>query len=229
MKITDLPFAVLRMQYQLARFPLQVIEDRVVGRLDAEAPARLFYERSLGMLDLAVGNALSAPEVEQRGAALVERSEALRRAAALDTAAEQARDQADAELQETAEQAKRERQQTREEKQREVAEARETAQKRKQDAAQSAQKRTAAAKKQADQVAAARIKSAEELRKQEEAEIRAAEKSVEAVAEAKLDDAGDKKAEAAERRATAERVEDLADAEKENRQAQNASTNGSPS
>lgn len=227
MKITDVPFAVLRLQYQLARFPLQVIEDRVVGRLDAEAPARLFYERSLGMLDLAVGNALSAPEVEQRGAALVERSEALRRAAALDTAATEARDQADAELRETREQAEREQKQARQATQREVADARETAQKRKQDAAQSAQQRTAAAKEQADAVANQRIKSAEQLRKQEEAEIRAAEKSVEAVADAKLDDAGDKKAEAATRRAKADRVEDLADTEKENRQAENASTNGS--
>ena len=59
MKITDVPFAVLRLQYQLARFPLQVIEDRVVARLDSEAPARLFYERSPGTLDLAVGTALA--------------------------------------------------------------------------------------------------------------------------------------------------------------------------
>ncbi|OBB59468.1 IF2 family translation initiation factor [Mycobacterium sp. 852013-51886_SCH5428379] len=227
MKITDVPFAVLRLQYQFARFPLQVIEDRVVGRLDAEAPARLFYERSLGMLDLAVGNALGAPEVEQRGAALVERSEALRRAAALDTAATQTKEQADAELNQTREQAKREQQQAREEKQREVSEARETAQKRKQDAAEAAQKRTAAAKEQADAVAAQRVKSAEQVRKQEESEIRAAEKATEKIAEAKLGDAVDKKSEAAARRAKADRVEDLADTEKETRQAQNAAKNGS--
>jgi hypothetical protein len=218
MNITDVPFAVLRFQYQLARFPLQVIEERIVGRLDSEAPARLFYERSLGMLDQAVGHALSAPEVEQRGSALIERSEALRRAAALDGAATQTRAQADAELKNTREQAQREQEQAREEKKREVAEARDTAQARKQEAAQSAQKRTAAAKQQADAVAAQRVKSAEELKKQEEAEIRAAEKSVEKVANAKLDDAGDKKVEAATRRAQADRVEDLADTEKENRQ-----------
>ena len=224
MKITDVPFAVLRFQYQLARFPLQVIEERVVARLDDEAPARLFYERSLGMLDLAVGNALSAPRVEQRGAALVERSEALRRAAALDDAATEARDQADAELRATREEAQREQQQARDAKQREVADGRESAQKRKQDAAEAAQKRTEQAKQQADAVAAQRVKSAEELRKQEEAEIRAAEKSVENVAKAKLDDAHDKKVEATVKRAKADRVEDLADAEKENRK---ASRNGS--
>jgi DNA polymerase III gamma/tau subunit len=222
MKITDVPFAVLRFQYQLARFPLQVIEDRVVARLDTEAPARLFYERSLGMLDLAVGNALAAPEVEQRGAALVERSEALRRAATLDHAATEARDQADAELRATREEAQREQQQAREDKEREVNEARQNAQQRKQDAAKNAQKRTAQAKEQADQVAAQRVKSAEAQKQQEEAVIRAAEKSVEQAAKAKLDDAVDKKSEAATTRAQANRIEGLADTEKQKRQAERA-------
>ena len=31
MEITDVPFAVLRFQYQLARFPLQLIEEQVVA------------------------------------------------------------------------------------------------------------------------------------------------------------------------------------------------------
>lgn len=222
MKITDVPFAVLRFQYQLARFPLQVIEERVVARLDDEAPARLLYERSLGMLDLAVGNALGAPDVEQRGAALVERSEALRRAAALDQAATEARDQADAELRATREEAQREQQQAREEKQREVSQARQTAAQRKQDAATNAQKQSARAKEQADQVAERRVKSAEQQKQQEEAVIRATEKSVEQMAGAKLDDAADKKAEAATTRAQANRIEDLADTEKEKRQAERA-------
>ena len=87
MKITDVPFAMLRFQYQLARLPLQLIEDRVVARMDSEEPARLFYERSLGLLDTTVGKALGAPELEQRGAALIERSDELRRAARLDAAA----------------------------------------------------------------------------------------------------------------------------------------------
>src|SRR5690349_16478897 len=98
MKITDVPFAVLRFQYQLARVPLQLIEERVVGRLDSEAPARLLYERSVGRLDVAVGAALGAPEVERRGAALIERSEALHRAAVLDEAADRAVDEAETDL-----------------------------------------------------------------------------------------------------------------------------------
>ena len=33
MKITDVPFAVLRFQYRVVRFPLQLIEDRVIARM----------------------------------------------------------------------------------------------------------------------------------------------------------------------------------------------------
>jgi hypothetical protein len=74
MKISEVPFAVLRFQYQLARFPLQLIEDRVVTRIPTEAPARLLFERSLGMMDTTVGNALDDPDLVERGTALVERS-----------------------------------------------------------------------------------------------------------------------------------------------------------
>lgn len=225
MKITDVPFAVLRLQYQVARFPLQVIEDRVFARLDAEAPARLLYERSLGMLDLAVGNALSAPDVEQRGAALIERSEALRRAAQLDETATEVSEQAAADLESTREQAKREQQQAEQDREREIKEARQTASERKQNAVQNAQKRAADAKQQADQVAAQRVKSAESARRQEEAVIKATEKSVEQMAQAKLDDAADKAGAAAAKRAQADRVEDLAETEKEKRQQERAAKN----
>ena len=45
MRIIDTPLAVLRLQYRIVRFPLQMIEERVVARMGSEAPARLFYER----------------------------------------------------------------------------------------------------------------------------------------------------------------------------------------
>ena len=93
MKITDVPFAVLRFQYQLARVP-SATPRGAGGRPRSEAdPARLLYERSVGRLDVAVGAALGAPEVQRRGAALIERSEALHRAAVLDEAADRAVDE----------------------------------------------------------------------------------------------------------------------------------------
>ena len=76
MKIADIPLAVLRFQYQIARIPFQLIEDQMATRLYAEAPARLFYERSLGAVDAAIGNLLGDPRLKRRGTALVERSDA---------------------------------------------------------------------------------------------------------------------------------------------------------
>ena len=75
MSIIELSLQVLRMQYRLARFPLQFIEDRWIARMDAEAPARLIYERSLGGLDAAVGGVLGDSTLRRRGAALARRSE----------------------------------------------------------------------------------------------------------------------------------------------------------
>jgi hypothetical protein len=48
--------------------------------MGSEAPARLFCDRSLGLMDAAVGNALGDWRLAKRGGARAERSEALRRA-----------------------------------------------------------------------------------------------------------------------------------------------------
>ena len=79
MRIIDAPLAVLRVQYRIARFPLQLIEQRVVARMGSEAPARLFYERSLGLLDAAMGNALGDRRLQRSGSALARRSDVLAR------------------------------------------------------------------------------------------------------------------------------------------------------
>ena len=98
MRIIDAPLAVLRIQYRIARLPLQIIEERVVARMGSETPARLLYERSLGMLDAAVGNALGDTRLEERGRALAERSDALSRASRLDATADEVRRESNADL-----------------------------------------------------------------------------------------------------------------------------------
>jgi hypothetical protein len=98
MKVAEIPFVVLRFQYQIARLPLQLIEDQVAARLRSEGPARLLYERSFGALDATVGKLLGDPQLEKRGAALVERSNALSKAAKIDATATLNRQQADAKL-----------------------------------------------------------------------------------------------------------------------------------
>ena len=222
MEITDVPFAVLRFQYQLARFPLQLIEEQVVAGMSSEAPTRLFYERWLGGLDAAVGKMLGDPDLEKRGAALIERSDALRRAAQLDATATQNQERADDELKAKRGKAIEEQKDALAVKEREVQEARTAAEERKGAAEEAAQKRTAAAKQQADEHAAQLKRSAEAAKRDEQATITAAEQKATAAAESKLDEAQSKHSDAASKRATADRVEELADVEKQKRQSERA-------
>jgi len=222
MKIAGIPFSVLRFQYQIARLPLQLIEDQVAARLGSEAPARLFYERSLGALDATVGKLLGDPGLEQRGAALVERSNALNKAAQLDATATRKREQADAKLESTRDEVVTDINDARDATEQQAVDARITAGQRKRAADEAAEKRTAAANKQADESAAQRKKAAESAKRQQEAEIRAAEGAVTKAAESKLDDAHAKRGAAAGKRAQADRVEELAEVEKQKRRSDRA-------
>jgi hypothetical protein len=223
MRIIDAPLAVLRFQYRIARLPLQVIEEQVVARMGAEVPARLFYERSLGLLDVAVGNALGDYRLKQRGDALAERSDALRRAARLDAAADRTRQQSSADLKAKSDKAIEDQQDARAAKEREVEEARTSAENRKRAAEEAAARRTSAAKKRADDAAAQRKNAAEAARRVELAKIRANEQKVAADANAKLGSAQARRTEANAKRAQADRVEELARVKKQERQAKRAS------
>ena len=222
MEITDVPYAVLRFQYQLARFPLQLIEEQVVAGMSSEAPTRLFYERWLGGLDATVGKMLGDPDLEKRGAALIERSDALRRAAQLDATATQNQERAADELKAKRGKAIEDQKDARAVTEREVQEARTAAEERKGAAEEAAQKRTAAAKQQADELAAQRMRSAEAAKRDEQATITAAEQKVTAAAESTLDEAQAKRSDAASKRAQADQVEELANLEKQKRQSERA-------
>jgi hypothetical protein len=222
MRIIDAPFAVLRLQYRIVRFPLQMIEERVVARMGSEASARLYYERSLGLLDVVMGNALGDWRLAKRGGALAERSDALRRAAHLDAAADQARQQSSADLKAKSDKAIEEQQDARAAKEREIEEARSSAEERKRAAEEAAAQRTAAAKKQADDVAAQRKNSAEAAKRDKQAGIRANEQKAAAASKSKLDDAQARRTQADNKRARADRVEELADSEKQKRRSERA-------
>ena len=98
MRIIEVPFVALRFQFQLVRLPLRLIEEKIFARLDEEAPARLAYERSLGVLDATVGGVLRDPKTKNRGMALIERSDALGRASRLDAVATKKQKKAKADL-----------------------------------------------------------------------------------------------------------------------------------
>jgi len=221
MKTTDVPFAVLRFQYQLARIPLQLIEAQMAAWMGSEAPPRLFYERWLGGLDATVGNLLGDPKLEERGGARIERSDVPDRAAQLEATATQKQAQADDELKAKRDNAIKDQKGARAPKERQVKEPRTTAEQRKRPAAQAAEKRTAAAKQQADDVAQ-RKNSAEAAKREEQAKIAAAEQTATAAAESKLDDAQTTRSDTAGMSAQADQLEQLADVEKQKRQSERA-------
>jgi hypothetical protein len=222
MKITKIPFAIWGFQYQIVRLPLQRIENRLVARMVPEAPARLFYERSLGMLDAIAGTVLGDSKLKMRGSALAERSDTLSRAALLDAAATRKQEHAGAKLRATRNTAAEATRQAREAKERKVQDARTEAEHRQGAVAQAAEKRTAAAKQQLDEVAAQRKSSLEMGKRGAQARIRAEEQKASAAAQSKLKDAQTKRSEAESKRAQADRVENLADVEKQKRQAARA-------
>ena len=218
MKTTDVPFAVLRFQYQLARIPLQLIEAQMAAWMGSEAPPRLFYVRWLGGLDTTVGNLLGDdPKLEERGGARIERSDVPDRAAPLDATATPKQAQADDELKAKRDNAIKDQKDARAAKERQVKEARSAAEQRKRAAAQGAEKRTATAKQQADDVDAQRKNSAEATKREEQAKITAAEQTATAAAESKLKDAQTTRSDAADMSAQADQLEQLADVQKQKR------------
>lgn len=219
MTIIEVPLQVLRAQYRLARFPLQFIEERWIARLDAEAPARLIYERSFGTLDAAVGRALGDSALRRRGAVLARRSEVRGQAAVHSMAAAQRRKQAGAQLEDSLEEAADDRDEAIAAKQDAVADARERAQQRKRQAAEDADKRIAEAARTSRAEADRKREAAEAAEQQRLLRINKAEVKSAAAAKAALDDAQDKRAAAAAKREQAEQVEVLADVEKRNRRA----------
>lgn len=227
MKISDAPFAILRLHYRAARLPLQIVEEQLVARLDTESPARLIYERSLGALDVTVGNLLGAPDIAERGAALAERSEALRLAAELDAKADAEVREAGQNFKARRDDADRQRQDAREKKERAVAQSRQLAEARKREAAQKATDRAAAVKERADKSASQRTAAVENAKQTEQARIGAAEKTVTKAAQAKLDDAREKRSHVVMTQIEADRVSDLADAEQTDRRQARAAENGS--
>jgi hypothetical protein len=219
MNITEIPFARLRLQYRIARAPLELVDQRIVSQMDAEAPLRLLYERSIGSLDAGIGNILRDSKLRLRGTALAERSEALGRAAALDAAAASRKQEAEAEMQQGGQKAATAKEHAREMNRQEVVDALKDARDRKQDAAETAAKRTKAAKDRIDETAAESARSTEKAKRAAVGRADAVEGMKTAVADAKLEDAGERAAKAENKLALADRVENLADTEEARRKA----------
>jgi len=217
MSFADLSRAVLRVQYHIGRVPLQLIETQLVARLDSDARLRLFYQRSLGLLDAIAGNVLGSPRLAQHGATKIERSDKLMRAADLDAEANATIAQANSELRDARGGATHATEDAHTEKAQEAKQARDTAEERKRAARQAADQRAGADERRADETAAQRKGAADAAKRVEHAVIRADEKLAEVEAQAKRDDAKDNRSVAARKRVEADRLEALADEEKATR------------
>ena len=217
MKLLRLPLTLLRFQYRIARVPFALIERRVVSRLDEEAPARLFYERSLGALDATVGGALGDRQLEDRGATLVERSETLGEAARLTDVADQTKEQADDELRRKRDRAADAPTEAHAESRERVEAARKDAEERKVEASRAAAKKTADAKQRADDAASRKIAAAEQTKKQADEAVTAIEQTHIAASNAQKKDAAEKRIDAVTKKSHADRVDALADVEKDKR------------
>jgi hypothetical protein len=208
---------VLRVQYQIARAPLALIEKQLTARLDSDARLRLFYQRSLGLLDALAGNVLDSPSLARRGTTTIERSDKLMRAADLDAQANATIARANSKLRDARGAAAQARADARAEKAQVAQQARHTAQQRKRAARKAADERAGAAKKRADDTAAARNRAADAAKQMEHAVLRADEKLAEADAQAKLDDAQHHRNVAARKRVEADRLQAMAHDEKAKR------------
>jgi hypothetical protein len=211
MSFADLSRTLLRVQYRIARIPLQLLDEQLVARLDSDARLRLFYQRSLGLLDAAVGNVLGSPTLAQRGAIKIERTDKLMRAADLDAEANATIAQANSKLRDVRGAAAQATEDAHAETAQAAKHAQDAADKRKRAARETADQRADAAKKQAHESAAIRKGAADAAKQVQHAVIRAHEKLAEADAQAKLDDAQDNRGVATRKRARANRLEDLAD------------------
>ncbi|MEO9222087.1 MAG: IF2 family translation initiation factor [Mycobacteriaceae bacterium] len=210
---------VLRLPYEMWRFPFRVIERQVVSRLPKDALPRVRFERWLGMADEAAGQLLGDRQTARRGEALKERADALSRAVTLEETAQRKRARADEQLEAELEQARKDRAAAQQQQQQAVAETRAAEQARKRKSAQQAQRRARAAKKRADEKAAAQAESVAEAKRAEQARISAQEKAKAKPAAEKLKDAAGKHTEAAAKRSEADRVEELTAEQREVRRA----------
>ena len=217
MKITDIPFAALRLQYRIARAPLQLIEQRVIARMDSEAPGGCSTS-----VQSARSTQWSAPccatRRRVRGAAQVERSQALGEAARLDAAAAQQRREADDELRRKREEAAAApgRPARSQEK---VQKARATAEQRKQQKPRKRRGGRPRSKSGSMSLPPPRSTQAESARRAEQQRITVAEKIGGRAADAATRRCCRQAARALDKRAHADRVEELVDEEKQQRKA----------
>jgi hypothetical protein len=209
------PRTLAALEYKAVRYPAQLLETRLIAvRLSDDNPLRLGFERLLGRLDGAAGKLLADQGLAERGRFLTRRVEVLEKAVALEAKAAQRQESAAAELRAQTEKIEQESAQVQAEHEREAARL-----KAERDAEAKAVERKAAARERADANAIVEstqsIIAAERDRLDaEKARIEARVETQTAAPKAQLKAAGKSVQAVAAKRADADRLAQLRETEK---------------
>lgn len=210
----SLPRRVLRLQYNIARLPLQVFEATVVSRLDGQGQVRSTYEQVVGSLDGTVGALLGDSDLARRGEKMRTAAAELAKATELEARARKERADAARRTQQRVDTATADAAKAREKAEADLEEAADHEIDAKVQAGKQAAARLEDRKGRADEIADRRIEAAEAEReaKLDEVERRVEEKK--APRKKELDEAARKLEEAEAKREDAERLDDVAEASK---------------
>lgn len=208
---------LVALPYEIARLPLALVDSALSDRLPGTSTPRVTLDRALGEADRLAGRLTSNRGIAQRGADRLDRLDKRVTAARLEQEAAAKRERADATFRAGRQHAA----QQRETAQDLIASAPEQAEevelRAKQEAKLQARTTASAKKKAADERAVKVVESAEQQRQRKEAAARARKKVAQRKAKAKADEARETEQAAAEARADADRLEDLAEAKKQDR------------
>jgi len=208
---------LISLPYELARRPLDLVDDQLSERLPETSAPRVVLDRALGSADRLAGTVLRNRGITERGAERLERSQKLVTAARLEEQADARREAAQETVVSARQEAARKRKAAQERAESGLDEA-DTVEARGKQEATARAARTASAKKTAADQRAAGKKTAAEQRKQRVTSAAGARKrTAQKQAKAQLDDAREDQQGAAEARADAERLEDLTEAKKQAR------------
>ena len=220
MKVLTLPKAAAALEYKALRLPASLIESQLIVRFLAEDSAlRLGFEKALGTLDEKAGSLLGNDRLISRGHALRRRSEVLEKAVQLESKAAARTEAADAKLQASTQSAEQKREAARKAQRDGVQEALRQEQAEKRRVEQEAATKLQAEKKRVEDEARAKAAAVTAQLEAQEARIDSVTKARTAAPKAQLTDAVAEKKAANAERSRADRLAQLANDEKETRQA----------
>ncbi len=218
MNVLTLPRTVVALEYKALRLPATVAA-KAVSTLDEESRVRLAFERALGGVDATVGKLIGDQELTRRGTALARKAEVLETAVALEAKAQQRKEQAAQTLEQQRSAAAQQRRQAEQDKAAETRRLREKEKAGKQAVKEQADAQERAAAKAVETKAQAKLRAERERLAETEQRIEARTAARTAAPKAQLSEAVERKQDADSERAAADRLAQLADLEREKRQA----------